>query len=203
MLVASGAQAQVRTCWEKPEGGPPCRRLREGHQLLFQLPHPWGTLAPALPGPPGPGTEGGRHTQSFVPNVSLWPFCHCFRDDTCLLMLPCEKSGGPLELSCKSHTRAFCHKDTPSVGRGFTPEPGPHCCPKSGSEAHRAEGHGGPQAPSSGGAHLGHLAASFAERPGDIKLQGSFQATAWELPGEARRCPLASLGSRGLGGTGV
>lgn len=94
--------------------------------------------------------------------------------------------------SCKSRTRAFCHKDTPSVGRGFTSEPGPHCCPKSGSGAHRAEGHGGPQAPSSGGAHLGHLAASLAERPGDIKLQGSFQATAWALPGEARRCPLTS-----------
>lgn len=59
MLVASGAQAQVRTCWEKPEGGPPAAASEKDTGFSSSCPIHGGHWPQHVPGPQGLGWKVG------------------------------------------------------------------------------------------------------------------------------------------------
>lgn len=85
-------------------------------------------------------------------------------------------------------------------GLSFAAESGPHFSPSLGLGPIRAKGPWAePQAPSSGCAPLGYLAAAFAECPGNIKLQDSSQATTWHCPRPSPGGPWAPRNGVGVG----
>lgn len=111
MVVASGAPGQVLG---EAEGGLPAATSNRKPASLG-APHPLGTPAPAPPGPQS--LDGGWAPPPVLHSkASSWPLCHSqgphMSSNASVL-----KVWGALSPSCRSHTRAFCHKDAPRVSR--------------------------------------------------------------------------------------
>lgn len=154
----------------------------------------------AAPAPPGPTCSALLQMPVCppIPSASLqgWPVssnASAFR-----VWWPCRRPHGGATRG-PSATRTHRGFPVTSVELGFPAGSGPHFRSSPAPGPLRAAGPGR----TSGGAHLGHRAAAFAERPGDSKLQDPLQPPrghSWGGPGHRRLPP---PGGRGLGGAGV